>query len=165
MNTSKPTITFNNPEQKALWDFELTGQLSDGFWENTKPYDHWRLLCSAETTVGRDYGRNFPVIKDNYNFVAKDLIDIVGDRMIGYVRLLNGLGYEALKDLHNRISCEGTFEMPTGTGEYWKTEKAKLAKYDIEKIKAALSNEAYYDRKKLMKDLKEIKQIIRTYTS
>jgi len=75
------TFTVASLSQKNLFSAEITGQLSDGAWENTKPYDHWTPWAGSEVKVGSRIGRDFPVKKDGYNLGS--LLDYVGDRMLG----------------------------------------------------------------------------------
>ena len=79
-------LTVRNQAQKILFDEEMSGQISDGMWENTRPYDHWEPWCAAEVVVGENVGRNFYAKKDNYNLNNKELLDIVGDRMLEAVQ-------------------------------------------------------------------------------
>jgi hypothetical protein len=37
---STPTLVVKNLAQANLWACEIVGQLSDGAWENTKPWDY-----------------------------------------------------------------------------------------------------------------------------
>src|SRR6266487_2282190 len=89
--------------QKILWDEELAGQISDGMWENTKPHNHWEPWCDATAVVAPgNVGRTFYADKDNYQLNSKDLLSIVGDRMLGAVRARLGLDYsraDMMKDL------------------------------------------------------------------
>jgi len=82
-------INFTNNVQKTLWDNELTGQISDGMWENTRPYDHYRFWCKVVSFVNPDNigvtGARYE--KRNYNFLNKDLLSIIGDRMCYMARL------------------------------------------------------------------------------
>jgi hypothetical protein len=85
----KGTITFGSNIQKALWDNEITGQLSDGYWENAKPGDHWIFWCNLNSAVGKpgvDKGSDYP-LRVNYNLVNPDLLDIIGDRMIAIAKM------------------------------------------------------------------------------
>lgn len=64
----KNILNVRNIEQAAAF-LELDGQLSDGMWENTKPYDHWKPWCDAAVVIEpNNVGRNFFAPKDNYNF-------------------------------------------------------------------------------------------------
>jgi len=50
-------IIFPNERFAALWELEITGQISDGVWENfwnevpEARYDGWRKWCYADVTV------------------------------------------------------------------------------------------------------------------
>ena len=82
------TIIFENNIQKALWDGAIRGQLSDGYWENTNPYDHWKPWCNAETRVaknGEKLGRNFWAAKDNYNLLAP--VQYISEEMLAIATL------------------------------------------------------------------------------
>lgn len=67
--------------QKNLFDCEISGQISDGAWENAQPHDHWKPWTS-EVKVGSRVGRDFPVKKDGYGLTS--LIQYVGDRMLAF---------------------------------------------------------------------------------
>lgn len=85
--TFKGTLAVRNEPQKILFDEELSGQISDGMWENTVPHNHWEVWCDAEVIVDpRNVGRDFYAVRDNYNFVNRELISIVGDRMLQAVQ-------------------------------------------------------------------------------
>lgn len=94
-----PTFTLRTTVQCALFQQELKGQLSDGYWENSRPFDHWKPWCSATVRVGRRVGRNFHVAKDNYAFDNRDLLDWVGDRMLTIARKASGNKDYSLSDL------------------------------------------------------------------
>lgn len=86
------TLVFETPVQALLWHNEISGQLSDGYWENTTPMEHWKAWCNAEVVVakeGQKAGRNFPVLKAGYRLSA--LIEYVGSRMIDEVERETGL--------------------------------------------------------------------------
>ena len=86
------TLAFRNQAQKVLFDEELRGQISDGFWENAGPWEHWKPWTSMDLHVIVDpdnVGRDFHARKDNYNLAAKALLDIVGERMVDAVRTLS----------------------------------------------------------------------------
>jgi len=95
-------LVFRNAVQVALFT-ELDGQLSDGMWENTRPYDHYKPWCEAETTTTDQYalkndgskvlGRNFWAPKDNYNFNSSFLLECVGDRMLKLCRDVAGQNF------------------------------------------------------------------------
>jgi hypothetical protein len=84
----------------ALWNKELTGQLSDGMWENANPAygpdAHWIFWCNLQAVC--DPGGEPRVVtpcawrckKTGYNFAA--LYPIIGERMLS-------IGYEEIKRL------------------------------------------------------------------
>jgi hypothetical protein len=82
--TYKGFINFRTPIQKTLWDHMILGQLSDGMWENTKPYDHWKFWHELESKVGKPavgFEKTYPC-KVDYNLSSSALLDAVGDEMI-----------------------------------------------------------------------------------
>ena len=80
-------IAFKNQAQKILFDGEIRGQISDGYWENARPCDHYKSWCQAITIVDpKNPGRNFYVTKDNYGLTSPTLLEIVGARMIESVQ-------------------------------------------------------------------------------
>ena len=41
-------IYFNSPAALLIYKMELEGQISDGYWENARPYDHWKWVSRTE---------------------------------------------------------------------------------------------------------------------
>jgi hypothetical protein len=72
-------ITFKDPIEKALFDEELTGQISDGMWENTRNTE-W--LWAAKTQLGDSNAISFHSYHGKTGFRFASLIEHVGDRMI-----------------------------------------------------------------------------------
>lgn len=84
-------LRVRNLAQKVLWEQELSGQISDGHWENATPNDHWQPWCNAKVVVDPERpGRNFWARRESYNFSDKRLLDVVGERMLQAVRVLTG---------------------------------------------------------------------------
>ena len=83
------TLVFENEILKQLWDEELTGQISDGMWEDT-PNSAWPFWCNIETRVGdkNELVNNSSCskvyllqdVKRNFGFTR--LIKYIGDEMI-----------------------------------------------------------------------------------
>lgn len=44
-------LNFSNFRSALLYKYELEGQISDGKYENSRPYDHWKWVSSAEIRV------------------------------------------------------------------------------------------------------------------
>ncbi len=82
-------LVVGNIEQKVILFGEMEGQISDGMWENSRPNDHWEvwMLKWDEIEVGPEPGRNFDAHKCNYNFADRELLDVVGPRLLNLVRL------------------------------------------------------------------------------
>lgn len=156
----KPYIlTLRNLEQAAAW-LELAGQISDGFWENSRPYDHWKPWADAAVLVDTvAIGRNFFTPKSNYNFVAPELLEVIGMRMLGTVRIARCCGIEVAAVLHHYIDC--------GTGLIdWKDASLALNQKIFQNsiitatIDSALISETY-TMKHLKADLRDMKKIIK----
>jgi hypothetical protein len=161
------TLTFRNLAQKILWESEIVGQLSDGHWENSRPHDHWKAWSNAKVEIGEKVGRDFSVKREQYALRSKFLLDIVGKRMLTQVRL--GLKYGADKmDLFaSAFDIDGNFRGipgPECTGKYWDELRAKMATMDaeLEEIKTVAADETY-SRKDMLRDLKDMQAIMRTY--
>lgn len=100
----KGNIYFNKGSLAALWNWELTGQFSDGMWENTRPYDHWKIWSNLTVKEGPNViGFPYHPMKDNYNLHG--LIPINGDRMLAYGRMGKAIGVEGVLKLGCEVRC------------------------------------------------------------
>lgn len=85
---STGTIFLPTNTAVALWTKEITGQLSDGMWENSRPHDHWQFWNRLEAKhqpgcvphVVNNPGTGCWCKKNAYNLAA--LVPIIGDRML-----------------------------------------------------------------------------------
>ena len=148
------TLAFRNADQLAIWKMEITGQLSDGHWENTRPHDHWKVWCRADAICDpANPGRDFWAQKENYNFTSGQLLEVVADRMVGYVRLARALGLERVgkPDLRWCVGCDGKLE---------RYNRDRMGAEDAGIVVRALEHECY-TRKDLMRDLRDMKNIIK----
>lgn len=164
--TVSGTITFRTAEQAAIFDCELTGQFSDGHWENLRG-DHWMVWCKAEVKVGENVGRDFFASKDNYNVSAKELLEVVGERMKGYARIAKVLGLGAAQKMRYFVNWDnGKLERPTtGVGEkYWDDKRAEYDAFVAQVGQEAIDriNSTVYEQKHLIADLREIKRTMKT---
>ena len=103
-------VNVGNAAQAALLKHELLGQMSDGYWENSRGHgDDWRKWSRADVVVDPDnVGINFYQSR-NYDFLSEDLLKTVRTRMILYVRLSERFSYEdteLLENLFNTISAD-----------------------------------------------------------
>lgn len=155
-------IVFANNVQKALWENELRGQISDGVWENSRPYDHYKVWCNAEVTVaknGEPTGRNFWAQKDNYNLTI--VVEYIGERML----VTAALG-EMFPNFEGRLP-ESLYNFKSYAK--WAAEgKDWAAKLIGEWTEAGITAEAIaeaegkFTEKQLRKELSAMKKIIRT---
>jgi hypothetical protein len=96
-------IGFRNSVQVVLWNDELRGQISDGYWENARPHNHYKDVSSAVAYTGPGLGPQGFWPRRAYNLAAPDLIECVGDRMLEYVRALPGYEDFTLKELKREL--------------------------------------------------------------
>ena len=149
-------LTLRNENQKVLFEGEIMGQISDGAWENARPLNHWLAWQRCDVEVGDRVGRNFPVSKDDYNLTSKDLLEIVGERMINMVKIHKAIPALPL-EVVTTVANYPKDRIESLPGKYWKDVKAAVEEYTtldrIEEIKASNT----YTMKEMMQDLREIK--------
>jgi hypothetical protein len=160
---STPNVLYvRTATQAALFECELQGQLSDGYWENARPYDHWQPWCRASVLVGDTVvGRTFYAGRTAYGFDAKALLDVVARRMIGYARVALVLGLDVARALHafHAIDCDGRIDW---TRDYV-SKQATIGLLDIAAIDKALQQEYSYTPRDLRRDLRELKATIKVH--
>jgi hypothetical protein len=89
------SVGFANIAQVVLFESELKGQISDGNWENSSPQDHWKKPCNAKAFVAQsaaELGTDWVPIR-YYNFADPELLDVVAERMIEYVKFYSQYHY------------------------------------------------------------------------
>ena len=161
------TLSFRNDVQATLWELELKGQLSDGHWENTRPDGHWRPWCNAMVVVEpANPGRDFLAAKESYQLCSKDLLDVVGRRMVSYARLCLVFGRKQAKLLERALDMDGGFrglpEYPDhGTSTYWADIRKSLEGVNMELVEEVVNSESLFTYKDLLHELKDMKAIIK----
>jgi len=153
----------------ALWDWEITGQLSDGAWENSKPDDHYKFWCNLLPRLGipevKSRGR---CKKDGYNLTG--LIEYVGDRMVQYGRFGKAAGEEILKmggEVRSTVEDfpkEGPFNLEEWKqkqiiGKDWRAKDYYWVGLEQKHIDAFYNTK--YDEKDMRKDLSYIKEAMK----
>lgn len=145
--------------QATLMEVELKGQVSDGYWENSSPRDHWKSVCSAEVIVDPDnVGINFGP-RRSYNFAAPKLIEYVGDRMQMFVLLswmFPNLSHSCIRHMD---SC--TWLWTPSSAEWQQNFIQEMKKVGIESYQEMQQvikelNYDLYPYKALIKDLKAL---------
>lgn len=125
-------IFFRNPTQKMLWDKFITGQLSDGKWENSSR-GNWRFFNSLKSGVDASNPRVTAKTSGNvvFNFAAKDLLDAIGDEMLEAGRNINPsytmkMLTNDLKDMSDLVKTAGYY----GGGSVEKAKKRMSIGFD-----------------------------------
>ena len=120
-------LNVQNQIQRVAYFAELSGQISDGKWENASPYGHhyFTSLAPEEISINpKNLGFNTNATcsvfgrkhfftrsmagmpKRNYNFTDKTLLDIVGERMLTIINIY----INSNKDIQNAIeNCHHDF--------------------------------------------------------
>jgi hypothetical protein len=152
-------LTVRTQIQKNLFDIELSGQISDGMWENTRPFEHWKVWCDCKVEVGTELGRDFYAVKDNYAFNSSELLDVVGDRMLRICQLtIAGLSQEEVELCYDYDHV--TLKKYASNGDkYWVEKLNKFESIGVERIAQALL--IPYDIKMMKKEINDLKKIIK----
>jgi hypothetical protein len=165
--TANSTITFKTPGAFAIWIAELTGQMSDGMWENTTPYGHWRFWSDCEVQLGDENKVETDILwaikKAGYNFGA--LIPYVGERMISYGRM----GQVTV----DKNAVRAAEYMPSTLAEWLKCKESGNWKYSfVEKYMEAVTEEiackfylTTYTIRNLKNDIKHVKAAMKNKSS
>lgn len=147
-------LNLANERQRIIFEFEMQGQISDGMWENTRPYDHYKPWSNCEVKVDpNNLGRNFYAPKDNYNFASSELLKAVGERIALKVAFYY-LPEEAMRKLPHYVE---DLENDWYWGKYGEELQSRYG-LTPEIIKDTAKN---YTIKDLKKDCKELMQVIR----
>jgi hypothetical protein len=151
-------IRFENKIQVALFNHELRGQISDGYWENSRPYDHYKAFTKAEIIVDpSNPGMTSIWTKRSYNFAAPMLVDVVGDRMVNIANLADK-GYDS-SVIERFQEYYSQFENP-GDSEYWQKHAAHFAEVFGTKEAWDIAVKGEYDLKRVKKELKRMSEIV-----
>lgn len=98
-------LNLRNQAQVILFNEELAGQISDGVWENARPFNHWKWVPGHDS-VGISPAPGFSTLNEawgfvpprRYNFCNSLLIEVCGERMIEAVKTRLQINYD-LKQL------------------------------------------------------------------
>lgn len=170
------TIAFRNADQRVLWECELTGQISDGQWENSLPQDHWEAWCRAQSIVDpANVGyEGFYPRRDSYGFTRKEFLGVNADwtpnergfylagRAMEYVRISRVVGSDDTNLIDN-IQSALRWDIPP---DYIHATTVKVIyRYGLEPLRAAASDESLYGIKDLVRDLRDMQGIIKVRRS
>jgi len=163
---SDAQLVVGNIAQKVLYLTEMSGQMSDGMWENSKGWEDYRHLDWNNIGVGGNIGKKFHANRTGYNFTNPELLDIVGDRMLSSINLLKKYPNETLSAMKKGLSLPDDLEsveyLFSNSIDYYKEQVLKLNDIGLtkEKMKNALENPVY-SKEDMIKDLKGLKKAIK----
>jgi hypothetical protein len=136
------TFIFPTVTMLALWDYEITSQLSDGYWENSRPSTHWQFWCRLEKRVILGEGprvetdKPYMCERTNYNLrrlLSKDVATSpyeLRNRMLRYAQMALALDY--LKRQNDIEVGRSAADYMPPTLEEWRALKASGAwQYDF----------------------------------
>jgi len=175
----KGKIKVNSVTKFVLLNYELLGQFSDGYWENSRNQSE-RFLSEVEITDGEECTEfeapYIPSSYKGYNVNNTELLSYIGDRMLIKSRLakvLNIYNFHGIEYFVERFNEGTTVEdvekelniLKESSGDYFKN-KAKLAevflnKVGIENFVEAINNTNAYTMKDMRKDLREITKALK----
>jgi hypothetical protein len=172
---NKNVLRLRTQDQVTIFKDELSGQISDGHWENSKPHDHWMVWCGAEVIVDSNLqGRNFDAKRVNYNLLSKELLSVVGERIIVLVKMGRAFGAENARILSDFLftfqGSDTRYENYVYTGPkayiyekkgHFNNVRSTIERYTPEQIKAAAEADTY-TRKDMLADLREIRTAMQT---
>ena len=154
-----------NEVQKNLLECEYLGQFSDGHWENARG-DHWMGWTHLTVKVEEGkIGRNFYAY-DSWNLLNKDLLDILGDRMMAICNLTANGYSQTMVDEFNEGDFDKTLQRCFDGEEddkYWYEKAMEVEEHfgSMENLKKA--REGVYDMKKMRKEIRGLKKCMQTY--
>lgn len=100
-------------ETKIIFMCEMQGQISDGMWENSRPFGHWKKWSSLtwdDVIVSSElFGRVFEVPFSKYAFSDRELLKIVGKRLLFKIKL-----YHMYPQVVEPILKENHWDIPDG---------------------------------------------------
>lgn len=153
-------INFRNQVQADLFKHEISGQISDGMWENARPFNHWKVWCEAEVAVDpENVGVNFWAQKNNYGFDNHELLEIIGERMINICMLsIKGYPDHVIRDFHEYNKRE------INDNAYWtKKREAFIDAFGSYDAYERVLKEGRWTMKQVRSELKDMKAIIKIF--
>ena len=174
---STGTITLPTISACAIWEHELTGQFSDGMWENSGPRDHWEFWCRLDVKlspgeVGVETTCAWKCKKTGYNIVA--LYEYVGGRMVDigrFAKAAESIGITVEKIVGEDFPRYAAERMPATLEQFNETMASgprgmsDYAHDALKKVPVELAKAYYtttYTMKHLKADVASIKAAMKT---
>jgi len=100
-------------EVKIVFMCEMQGQISDGMWENLRPFGHWKKWSSLtwdDVIVSHElFGRTFEAPFSKYAFSDPELLKIISTRLLFKIQL-----YQMYPRVVEPILKENHWDIPDG---------------------------------------------------
>lgn len=146
MDKKNPEVFFESKVALLIWENEVTGQISDGEWENARPSNHWEFWCNAEARLGGQVGykknENW-CSKSNYSVRTLASDETVLERMLHLVRFSKSRFYceELVPFARNMFGYSA--EHPEELDIFRSSSQATLEKNLSERTELMKSNKEY----------------------
>lgn len=164
------TMTLPSRTAIALWVGEISGQISDGTWENSRPHNHWQFWSDVDVEFGpvaRVLGDTGWCVKNAYALLRlpqmkfEDGTYILRDRMLRMGRMA-----KAGANPNDRNVLSAAEYMPETLLEWTTRANAGSWEHDfIAKYMSALTPElveAYYATTYTLKEMRKDLTLIHT---
>ena len=169
------TFTVRSTVQKALFEKEILGQLSDGMWGNALPLNHWKRWSGVTVKVAADggaVGRSFNNAPKSYDLTRLVKHDVVRERMILIAKLTLTFGEVMYPLVSKLFDWQGRWRgMPKRRegGSTDEEDKISLQLGELfptpERLESVrtLMEMQRYTKNDLLADLKDLKLAMKTY--
>lgn len=106
-NSIPSTLYFTSPSSAAIYLYEVEGQISDGIWENSRPYDHWQWVTKAKCVIDPNCEPHYECDWNNHQRkyslneikrAVKNTLDGVSDEYDFFIRAFKVARFASLFD-------------------------------------------------------------------
>ena len=77
------TIYFPSMSSFLIYKYEIEGQISDGYWENSTPYSHWKWISKATCIVDENASIGYFGPRHSKNYNCSWITDELGKALNG----------------------------------------------------------------------------------
>ena len=151
--TNSTTLFLENVAQAAIFAFEISGQLSDGHWENARPYNHWDWICNLRFNINEnnELGYKGPQHK---NYMVYKFLNMLVSGKEGYewgIRV-----YQAAKlatvypDMENNLENSYIGYIAEGLPE---TKEMEFEEFVAKTVKKSPWRSEYFEKAKFTREI------------
>jgi hypothetical protein len=166
MDSKAKGLNVENMEQKIIFCSEMDGQISDGMWENSRPWEHYKAFGIPKDNVKIDpsnLGLTATNAQRKYNFGSPTLLNIVGDRILLKVNLWKMFNKQVLDVNFPDDLQQFDRELKRTDDEYYKNKHAKIAQAGITRDMVEKAVHGPYQMKDLKKDCRRLSDIVQMH--